>query len=534
MTTSALAVVAWFVLAVQSGSAFQGSNTTYTLYTADAKRSVIIRPGSPETLALEQLAGTFGLKFTEDRAANGLVIATKGESIFAFPGQSFVRASGHIIQLDGPVQRERNAWVVPIDFLTKALGPALGQPVLIRRGSRLIIVGAVRVPEVAIRIERTAAGARVALAVQPLAPHTTKRDGNKLTIHFDATALDATPASGFIAEFASAARVNGTDVVIDLGPQAVVMKEAEDRTAGLITVDLMPAPPPPPPPPPSPTPGAGGGRSSATPTGGLKPAGSETAGPPQIDMTAGLRTIAIDAGHGGDDAGAVSAGGAKEKDLTLQVSRRLKATIEARLGLRVLMTRDNDDTITLDQRTEIANNNKADAFISLHANWSARPNSRGAQIYTPSVDQPKAGGAFVPDARQVTVPVVGGGSRRIDAVPWDLAQLPYADQSSAFGSILERQLTDHQVTLFARPVTQAPMRILRGAHMPAVLIELGFLSNGDDEKLLASADFQTNIVESIIAALTEVRRGSTEPRVLEPRVPEPRVFRPGDLPEPRR
>ena len=501
MTSSALAVVACFVLAAQSGSAFQGSSATYTLYTADAKRSVVIRPGSPDTLALEQLAGTFGLKFTEDRAANGLVISTKGESIFAFPGQSFVRASGKVIALDGPIQRERNAWVVPIDFLTKALGPALGQPVFIRRNSRIIIVGAVRVPEVAVRIERTAAGARVAIAVQPLAPHKTSRDGNKLTIKFDAAALDATPATGFIAEFASAAHIDGSAVVIDLGPQAVLLKEAEDRTAGLITFDLMPAPPPPPPPPPTPTPTAGAAAGTAA-----KPSPSP-GGPPQIDLTPGLRTIAIDAGHGGDDAGALGADGTKEKDVTLQVARRLKSTIETRLGLRVLMTRDSDDTVTLDRRTELANNNKADAFISLHANWSVRPDAHGVQIYTPTVEAPK-GGAFVPDPRQVTVPVVGGGLRRIDAVPWDLAQVPYADQSAAFGAVLQRQFTDHQIALFARPVAPAPMRILRAAHMPAVLIELGFLSNAADARLLTSADFQSSIVEGIMAALGDVRRGT--------------------------
>jgi N-acetylmuramoyl-L-alanine amidase len=396
------------------------------------------------------------------------------------------------------VQRERNAWVVPIDFLTKALGPALGQPVFIRRTSRLIIVGAVRVPEVAIRIERTAAGARVAIAVQPLAPHKTSRDGNKLTLKFDAAALDATPATGFLAEFASAVRIDGSNVVIDLGPQAVVLKEAEDRAAGLITFELMPAPPPPPSPLPTPV--------AAAPGTAAKPAPSP-GGPPQIDLTPGLRTIAIDAGHGGDDAGALGADGTKEKDVTLQVARRLKSTIESRLGLRVLMTRDSDDTVTLDRRTEVANNNKADAFISLHANWSVRPDAHGAQIYTPTVEAPK-GGAFVPDPRQLTVPVVGGGLRRIDAVPWDLAQVPYADQSVALGALLQRQLADHQIALFARPVAQAPMRILRAAHMPAVLIELGFLSNAADARLLTSGDFQSSIVESILAALGDVRRST--------------------------
>ena len=110
---------------------------------------------TPETIALEQLAGTFGLTFTEDRAANGLVIGTRGERIFAFPGQSFVRAADRVIALDGPVQRDRNAWIVPIDFLTKALGPAIGEPIVIRRSSRLILVGDVRVPEIGGKVERT-------------------------------------------------------------------------------------------------------------------------------------------------------------------------------------------------------------------------------------------------------------------------------------------------------------------------------------------------------------------------------------------
>ena len=502
LTSSAVALAAWCVLAAQSASAFQGQSTTYTMYSAEAKRSVIVRAGTPETIALEQLAATFGLTFTEDRAANGLIISTlgtRGERIFAFPGQSFVRAAGKIIALDGPLQRERNAWTVPIDFLTKALGPASGQSIVIRRSSKLILVGAVRVPEVAIRIERTAAGARVAMAVQPMAPHKTSREGNRLTVKFDALALDATPATGFIAEFASAAKVDGTSIIIELGPQAVLMKEAEDRTAGLITFELMPAPPPPPPPAPSPAPGT----VKPLPSPGQTPA---PAGPPQIDLTPGLRTIAIDAGHGGDDAGAIGTNGAKEKDLTLQLARRLKATIEARLGLRVLMTRDGDETVTLDRRTELANNNKADAFISLHANWSVRTAARGVQIYTPEVVAP-LGAAKPPDPKQVTVPALGGGVRRVDAVPWELAQLPFVDQSASLGAVLEKQFADHQVALFARPTAAAPMRILRGAHMPAILIELGFLSNGDDEGLISNAAFQSSIIESIIAALGEVRRG---------------------------
>ena len=83
--------------------------------------------------------------------------------------------------------------------------------------------------------------------------------------------------------------------------------------------------------------------------------------------------MAIDAGHGGEDQGAKGRGGMKEKDLTLAVARRLKAALENRLGIRVLLTRDEDKNVPIDERTALANNNKADVLVSLHANASLRP-----------------------------------------------------------------------------------------------------------------------------------------------------------------
>src|SRR5205814_6896547 len=94
-----------------------------------------------------------------------------------------------------------------------------------------------------------------------------------------------------------------------------------------------------------------------------------------------IRTMAIDAGHGGDDQGVVGGRGTKEKDLTLAVARRLKTAIETRLGIRVLLTRDDDRNVPIDERTATANHNKADLFVSLHANASLRPRTTGAAIF---------------------------------------------------------------------------------------------------------------------------------------------------------
>jgi N-acetylmuramoyl-L-alanine amidase len=107
----------------------------------------------------------------------------------------------------------------------------------------------------------------------------------------------------------------------------------------------------------------------------------------------------------------------------------------------------------------------------------------------------------------LTVPILGGGSRVIEPVPWDLAQVPFVQESAAFGSVLVRHFTERNVPLFVRPTIEAPMRILIGANMPAVLIEMGFLSNAEDEGALGNAEWQTVLVEGIVAAITDVRRG---------------------------
>src|SRR4029079_17821506 len=131
---------------------------------------------------------------------------------------------------------------------------------------------------------------------------------------------------------------------------------------------------------PAPQPGAPPGQPVAPPN----PEGP----PPLLDLppAGGLRAIVIDPGHGGDDTGAKGAQGTLEKNVTLTVARRLKAALEARLGVRVLLTRDGDQAVAPDQRAALANNNKADLFISLHANASLRPGVSGVEVFYLSLE----------------------------------------------------------------------------------------------------------------------------------------------------
>ena len=109
------------------------------------------------------------------------------------------------------------------------------------------------------------------------------------------------------------------------------------------------------------------------------------------------------------------------------------------------------------------------------------------------------------------MPVLGGGTRFIEPLPWDLAQLPFADQSAAFGAALVQQLTARGIPLNGRPAVTAPLRAPVGANMPAVLIEAAFLTNAEDEQALTGGDLQSALVDAIVAVIADMRRGIPAP-----------------------
>lgn len=189
--------------------------------------------------------------------------------------------------------------------------------------------------------------------------------------------------------------------------------------------------------------------------------------------------------------------------MTLQVSRRLKALLESRLGLRVILTRDDDRTLDQDARAAIANNNRADLFISLHANAAARPSVRGAEVFYLSADR-----ASLESRRAIQqhppLPQLGGGTRSIDLILWETAQLRHLEQSALLAGLIESSLRG-KVEMSPQPVQQAPFRVLVGANMPAVLVEIGYLSHPDEEKALASPARQDAIASAIFDAVSAFR-----------------------------
>ena len=133
-----------------------------------------------------------------------------------------------------------------------------------------------------------------------------------------------------------------------------------------------------------------------------------------------------------------------------------------------------------------ANNHRADVLLSIHANYAVRPALKGAEVYYLTVERADAEARKKADENSTTLPALGGGSRAIDLILWETAQARYLEQSAALAGFIEQALAT-RVEMSPRAVQQAPFRVLVGANMPAALVEIGYLSNADQETQLATA-----------------------------------------------
>ncbi len=217
-----------------------------------------------------------------------------------------------------------------------------------------------------------------------------------------------------------------------------------------------------------------------------------------------LKTIVIDAGHGGDDTGAIGPTGIKEKDIVLAVAKKLKNLLSKKFNAHIVLTREDDTFIPLEERTKIANDNKADLFISIHTNAAFRKGANGVETYFLSFD------ASDDDARRVaafenTVIDLKGKSDEKDtdslkAILMDMTHTEFLNESSQIAEIIQNNLST-ELGGENRGVKQAPFFVLMGTAMPAVLVEIGFITNPQDEKRLASNEIQDMIANSILKSI---------------------------------
>jgi len=225
-----------------------------------------------------------------------------------------------------------------------------------------------------------------------------------------------------------------------------------------------------------------------------------------------LRSIVVDAGHGGHDSGAVGPGGLMEKDLVLDVAKRVTRLLEDRLDVKVRLSRDSDTFVTLRDRTSFANRERADLFVSIHANAHRVAASEGVEVYFLSSEATDSAARQVAatenSAAQLEKPANGKGAARADVVKsilWDLAQSEYQAESSRLAETVLDTMTQ-SLKIPNRGVKQAGFYVLGGAAMPAILVEIGFVTNPKEEKRLKESRYRDEIARAIVSGLGDYKR----------------------------
>jgi N-acetylmuramoyl-L-alanine amidase len=226
-------------------------------------------------------------------------------------------------------------------------------------------------------------------------------------------------------------------------------------------------------------------------------------------------TVVIDAGHGGSDVGAKGFSGTFEKDVSLAVARNLAARLRAR-GLTVVMTRDADVRVPLEQRTAIANDARGDLFVSIHANASADTSIHGSETYFLALEASDSGAAGVAQRENSAFaaeagPEIDALSDPFIALLGDMISTEHLDESSSFAQRVQQELG--RMPVKSRGVKQALFVVLSGVQMPAALVEIGFVTHRGDEGVMNGTEGRKAIVDALEKAVVafgeryDARRG---------------------------
>lgn len=498
MRAHTILVLSATVLAFHTPLSGQSPSAPLTIISPDGHRTLdTLEVRGRQLVPLDTLAALFRLDVREDRDGGTLTIGSGDQSVIVTANQQLVSVAGRLVSLDSPPRRVDGRWLVPVDFIDRALAPIASQRLEVRARSGLVLIGDVSVPRLSARYRpRTRAG-RLSLEITPGTSHTVLERQGHLQIRFEADAVDVVRLARARGDVVRDIRIDPDlpGLSIELGPTydsySVSSLPAPDGAAQLV-IDLRAA-----------TPATTDAAPAVPLASGPRPL-PNAARLPDFAAAPAIRTIVIDAGHGGSDKGAAGPAGTLEKDITLSVAMRLRSALEGRLGARVILTRSRDGLVELDERAAIANNNKADLFISLHANSSVNALPAGAEVFYLSIDEYGEEARELAERESQLLPVVGGGTREIDMILWEMAQARYLEQSARLAELVEDELRQ-RVPMSPRAIQQAPFRVLVGANMPAVLIEMGFISNPVQELQLAGVTFQNDVVDALVTSVVRFR-----------------------------
>jgi N-acetylmuramoyl-L-alanine amidase len=467
------------------------AGTPLTVLTATQRREITpVFRGDAELVPIDEVLVGFGATIISDPKGGAATLQRGKHEVALYHKKSLVSVDGDLRLLSSPVLFEAPRWLVPVDGLPRLLGPLLERPVEWRAVPRVLVVGPLSIPRVSVSAFVSADLVRVVFEASESVPFRVQQETGRVTVTIPRDLIDVSiplgRLAGGIVEAVQFLGGRENAFAVQLGPRFQKVKASEQESPARLVLEFQGPPV------------AAGERAPAAPT--PRPAAPASAAEP------GIRTVVIDPGHGGEEVGARGPGGTLEKDIALSIARRLRAELVNSRGMQVFLTRDQDVEVGLDDRTAIANNYKADLFVSIHANASRVRFAKGSEVYFLSYqasDDESHRMAQLEGAAEPLASAPPGSDLAL--ILWDMAQAEHLEDSSALASRIQEELA--VVTgSEGRGVKQAPFRVLVGAAMPAVLVEVAFISNPDEEKLLASDAYQARIAAALARGIERYRR----------------------------
>jgi len=469
---------------------------TVTLDGHEVRVPVNLGPGGP----------LFGLKAMTDALGGELVAGETGESytlklggkdVVVGLGSAVVTVGDSIVSLSQPPTRGEGGLAVPLDFLAKTYGDLSGYSFDWRPGEQRLVIGrrSARELPVALDVVHLQGMTTVVLQFSDVPRYHLNQQPGRIEMQMLADRL-AVPSPPRKVEdpLVKAVDIAPERVRIDLAPEAAVESYTLENPFRLV-FDVH-------------------GQSTV-----VAPAGPAF---PTPAPASGIHTIVIDPGHGGTETGAIGPGGIQEKGLTLLLAQALAGRLQQKLPVRVVLTRSEDVNVPHDTRAAIANQNKADLFISIHLNSSLGAGAHGAETYflsAQATDTRAASSAKSENGENAESPERAEKTGSAPAEPsqddlrlmlWDLAQTRHLSESQRLANLIQGELNE-TLQLKDRGVKQAPFRVLMGAAMPAVLVEVGFISNPEEEGKLQDAAYRADLVEALVRAVARYKAQAEAP-----------------------
>lgn len=444
-----------------------------------ARAVPVHRVAGDEMVPLDELAAAVGGVLGPGAGERQVAVRLGGRVVRFDAGRSFVLVDRSTRVLRNPSLRRGGRWFVPLDFVARVLPDVLAGSRYDDRERVLAVAG--EYPQLEVEILPQPNATRVRLRTAPETPMHLEETPGQVAVVIGAPFLETdfpgeAPRDGVVERVDL--RRTGTGYRLRIRTGRNFGRLRQQRAPGRFDLDFL---------------RAGTAVTSSGEVLRARPGGSDLA-----DLAARptrrreLRTIAIDPGHGGPDFGATGPRGVSEKEVALAVARALRDRLVEEYGFDladVILTRSDDREVSLDDRTIAANAAGADLLVSIHLNASPSAGASGSAVYH-----------LTPGA------AARGRGAAARFVPWDQAQYEYLPASRALAEQIAAGLA--ALPLPSEGVAHAPLRVLSGAAMPAVQVELGYVTSPRDRERLRDPAFHEEAARALAAGIVRYRADS--------------------------